>query len=177
MEEVPPEAALAENGLQRRPEILAGTVVLVGGIHTNRAMLPLYAHYLSFGDAAYPGDEGFVVRTIARPFGAGTAAIALEASTAAGEAAAVGQFIELLGRGQKGSFPPTLEAHLSEERQQAAEAAPDLGMRYVLTGQAEYAREGLRRRPGAACRSALSRRTRWWSMWAWPAGRRRVERA
>ncbi len=83
VEVIPPEAALAENGLQWKPEVLASTVILLGGIHTNRAMLPLYIHYLSFGDAAYPGGQGFVIRTIARPFGAGTAAIALEASTAA----------------------------------------------------------------------------------------------
>jgi len=145
VEEVPPEAALAENGLQWRPELLAGTVVLLGGIHTNRAMLPLYAHSLSLGDAAYPGGPGFVVRTIARPFGPGTAAIALEASTPAGEAAAVARFGELLDRLEGGKFPPTLEAHLSEERQRDAGTVPDLGMRYLLTGRPEYAREGFRR--------------------------------
>lgn len=145
VEEVPPEAALMANGLQWRPELLDGTVVLLGGIHTNPAMLPLYAHYLSFGDAAYPGGQGFVIRTIAQPFGPGTAAIALEASTPAGEAAAVARFRELLGQVEGGAFPPTLEAYLLEERQREANAAPDPGMRYLLTGRPEYAREGLQR--------------------------------
>ena len=144
VEVISPDAALTDNGLHWKPEVAHRTVVVLGGIHTNRAMLPLYAGYLSFGDAAYPGGDGYVIRTITRPFGPGTAAIALEASTPEGEAAAVARFIELLGETQGGEFPPTIEAHLSDERLKAASGLGDRGMRYVLTGKPEYGQQGIR---------------------------------
>ncbi|NCQ28034.1 MAG: hypothetical protein GW802_11475, partial [Armatimonadetes bacterium] len=115
------------------------------GIHTNRALLPLYANYLSFGDAAYPGEGGFVVRTVAAPFGPGTAAIALEASTSDGEAAAVERLVELLGEAREGTFPHTLEAHLSGSCQRSVNALGAGAMRYVLAGKPEDGQEGVKR--------------------------------
>ncbi len=125
---IAPDDALDATGLKWKPEIATRTVVVLGGLHDNRAILPLYANYLSFGDAAYPGGEGFVVRTIARPLGEGTAAIALEASTPAGEAAVVARFAELVRQTKDGSFPSTLEAH-----------APSQNGFWMLTGRPEDA--------------------------------------
>ncbi len=108
-----PEEATEAGGLRWTEEALGRTVVVMGGIHTNRAMLALYAHYLSFADADYPGQGGYTIRTISRPFGPGTAAIALEASTPSGETAAARRLVELLDGGLE--LPATLEAHLAQD--------------------------------------------------------------
>jgi len=109
-----PSEIIINSGLGWKQELLSYTVVLLGGIHTNRAMLPLYARYLCFGDAAYPGGDGYVIRTIYRPFGADTTAISLEASTPEGESEAVKRFVALLSQSEDGRFPQTLEARLTE---------------------------------------------------------------
>ncbi|PIY40275.1 MAG: hypothetical protein COZ06_28355, partial [Armatimonadetes bacterium CG_4_10_14_3_um_filter_66_18] len=145
VERLTPDAALADNGLRWKPEVAARTVVLLGGIHTNRALLPLYANYLSFGDAAYPGEAGYVVRTVAAPFGPGTATIALEASTPAGEAAAVARFVELASQAKDGAFPATLEARLSENCQRSVNTLGPGALRYVLGGKPEDGQEGVKR--------------------------------
>lgn len=144
MEVIRPADALASNGLQWEQGLRERTVIVLGGIHTNRAMLPLYANYLSFGDADYPGGDGYVIRTVAQPFGPGTAALALEASTAAGEMAAVQRFVELLAAVEGARFPPTLEAKLSGSALAMAQSASDGGLRYALSGDPAQAAEGIR---------------------------------
>lgn len=138
-----PSEAIADNGLQWKQQLLSYAVIASGGIHTNRAMLPLYARYLSFGDADYPGDDGYVIRTITRPFGQGTAAIALEASTREGEIAAVERFAVLLSQSEGGQFPQTIESHLSERWSVQARRGRERGIQYALTGDPERAREGI----------------------------------
>lgn len=133
---VTPEAALLPNGLTLQPELLAGTVVLLGGIHTNPALLPLYASYLSFGDAAYPGADGFVIRPVQYPFGPGTAAVVLEATSAAGEAAAVARLTDLLATVRDGVIPPYFEARVSPYWERTAASVGDPGMRYALGARA-----------------------------------------
>lgn len=140
---VTPEAALMPSGLALRPELLASTLVLLGGIHTNPALLPLYARYLSFGDAAYPGGEGFVIRPVPRPFGPGTAAVALEASSEGGAAAAVARFAELLHTVRGGVLPPHFEAHLSPSWEQTVASVGDPGMRYALAARASDGAAGV----------------------------------
>jgi hypothetical protein len=137
-------SALEPNGLQWRAEVLSATVIVAGGIHSNRAMLPLYAQYLSFADAAWPGGDGYILRTLARPFGPGTAAICLEASSAAGEAAAAARCVELLQQANPAAgFPARLEAHLDEAKLAALGQIGDGGMRYALGGKPEWATEGV----------------------------------
>lgn len=145
VERIEPDAALDGTGLQWRQAVRRRTAVVLGGIHTNRAMLPLYARYLSFGDFGYPGADGFVIRTIGQPLGPGTAAVALEASTDAGEEAAVERFLALLANSKTRQFPATLEAHLSPQRLREAQARGWTGQRYVLTGEAKAAAEAARR--------------------------------
>ncbi|MFC1716790.1 hypothetical protein ACFL6S_24190, partial [Candidatus Poribacteria bacterium] len=53
-----PAEAIIKGGLRWDQELLSHTVILLGGIHTNRAMLPLYARYMCLGDANYPGHDG-----------------------------------------------------------------------------------------------------------------------
>ncbi|MBU0610807.1 MAG: hypothetical protein KKI08_23175, partial [Armatimonadetes bacterium] len=146
---VAPEAAVEKSGLVFAAGVLRGrdarstpTVVLLGGIHSNRAMMPLYCQYLCFGDAAYPGEEGFTVRTVAAPFGAGTAAIALEASTPAGEAKAVARFGEVLAGVKDGVFPATVEAHLPAATLQRVKQSAYRTLAWALTGEAKVARQG-----------------------------------
>jgi len=139
-----PSEAITNSGLQWEQELLSYTVVLLGGIHTNRAMLPLYARYLCFGDAAYPGDDGYVIRTIPRHFGADTAAVSLEASTPQGESAAVKRFAALLSQSEDGRFPQTLEAHLTEDWFARISQQGQKGIRYALAGDPEQAEKGIR---------------------------------
>ncbi len=138
-----PSEAIVKSGLRWERKLLSYTVIVLGGIHTNRAMLPLYARYLCFGDADYPGDDGYVVRTISRPFGADTAAISLEASTPEGENAAVERFATLLSQSDDGHFPPTLEAHLPEYWSAKVRQQGQKGIRYALTGDRELAKKGI----------------------------------
>lgn len=128
-----PRDAMAEGNLRWKPETSERTVLVVGGIHTNRAMLPLYSDYLAFGDAWYPGAGGFTIRTIAEPLGEGTAAVCLEASDDSGALAAAKRLLELIDRAGL-SIAPTVEAHLSDECLKASRVAPQWGMRYVMTG-------------------------------------------
>ena len=47
-------------------------LVLLGNLNTNRVLQPLYADYLCSTDAAYPGGDGYDLRTIHNPYGTGT---------------------------------------------------------------------------------------------------------
>lgn len=138
---VAPEAATSNSGLLLKPELLTKTIVALGGIHSNRAMLPLYCPYLTFGDAAYPGEDGFVIRTISAPFGAGTAAIALEASSPAGEEAAIARFAELLGGVKDGALPSIVEAHLPAATLQRISQSSYPSLRWALTADPKAARQ------------------------------------
>ncbi|MFC1713203.1 hypothetical protein ACFL6S_06030 [Candidatus Poribacteria bacterium] len=140
-----PAEAIIRGGLRWEQELLSHTVIVLGGIHTNRAMLPLYARYLCFGDADYPGYDGYVIRTIAYPFGTGTAAISLEASTPEGENAAVERFAALLSQSEGNQFPQTLEAHLPEHWSDKVRQQGPKGIRYALTGDPEQAKKGIDR--------------------------------
>ena len=135
--------AATETGLAWRDILRSATVIVIGGIHDNAAVLPLYAQYLSYGDLAYPGGDGAVIRTIARPFGEGTAALALEASSSAGEERAVARFIELLSGLERPAFPPIIEATLSDERAAAVQRLGANARRYALAGRPQDAAAAL----------------------------------
>ncbi|OGV78941.1 MAG: hypothetical protein A3K19_24025 [Lentisphaerae bacterium RIFOXYB12_FULL_65_16] len=120
------------------------TVIVIGGIHDNAAVLPLYAQYLSYGDLAYPGGDGTVIRTVNRPFGEGTAAITLEASSPAGEERVVARFTERLSGLEAPALPTIIEAALSEERAATANALGPNERRYALTGKPDDAATALK---------------------------------
>lgn len=66
-----------------------GPVILLGSMIDNLAITRLYFAAYDFTDAAFPGPEGCVVRTIRDPFGTGGHVLLLGASDAGGVAAAV----------------------------------------------------------------------------------------
>ncbi len=137
-----PDSVLSEGGITWRADRLPRTMVLVGGIHNNAAMLPLYGNYLSFADATYPGGDGFVVRTVAAPFGPGTQAVLVEATSPAGAKAGVARLLELLAQATERHLPAALEAHLSPDLARVAAQLPPAA-RYALTGAPDAARQGL----------------------------------
>lgn len=47
------------------------SLILLGCLNTNHALLPLYADYLCSTDATYPGGDGYDLRTIVNPYGTG----------------------------------------------------------------------------------------------------------
>lgn len=155
---VVPSEALQEGGLSFQPALLKRTLLLVGGIHDNPALLPLYGAYLGFSDARYPGGEGYVLRTVTAPFGPGTAALCLEASSPAGAQAAILRFTELLAQQADLTFSPALEVHLAPETQSLVAQAPYRSARYALTGNAADARAAI-----AALLAAADPTTGWFS--------------
>ncbi|MBI2302076.1 MAG: hypothetical protein HYU66_24500, partial [Armatimonadetes bacterium] len=142
-ERVEPSAALALGGLSFVPAVTERTVVLVGGIHTNAAILPLYGGYLSFGDAAYPGEDNFVIRPVAAPFGPGTNAVVVEASSPDGCLAGAARLAGLLGAAADHRPPNVMEPHLTPGALQRFSNVSTHAQRYVLTGAADAAQQGV----------------------------------
>ena len=70
------------------------SLILLGSLNSNRALMPLYADYLCSTDATYPGGDGYDLRTIVNPYGTGFNAILAGGSSARGVGRAVGRLIE-----------------------------------------------------------------------------------
>ncbi len=64
-------------------------LVLLGNLNTNRVLQPLYADYLCSTDAAYPGGDGYDLRTLHNPYGTGTNVILAGGSSLRGVERAV----------------------------------------------------------------------------------------
>jgi len=47
------------------------SLILLGNLNTNRAILPLYAQYYCATDATFPGGNGYDLRTLVNPYGTG----------------------------------------------------------------------------------------------------------
>lgn len=69
-------------------------LILLGNINNNAAIIPLYAKFLSWADADYPGNGGYAVRTIRNPYGSLKNNILLEASDYSGLEKAVDAFLK-----------------------------------------------------------------------------------
>ena len=74
------------------------TVILPGNISTNSEILWLYSFNYSFADAAYPGGDGYVIRQVFDPVGAGRNALVIGASSEDGLASGVRRFCDELER-------------------------------------------------------------------------------
>ncbi|NPV45998.1 MAG: hypothetical protein HPY69_03495 [Armatimonadetes bacterium] len=59
-------------------------LVLVGNALNNHGIFPLYCRWLDAADGAYPGGEGYELRTVVNPYGTGANHLILGASTVAG---------------------------------------------------------------------------------------------
>jgi Concanavalin A-like lectin/glucanases superfamily len=77
-----------------KPEYLDKNLILLGNINNNEAIIPLYAKFLSWADAAYPGKDGYALRTIRNPYGTFKNNILLAASNHAGLEKAVAAFLK-----------------------------------------------------------------------------------
>ncbi|MBM4050125.1 MAG: hypothetical protein FJ279_33945, partial [Planctomycetes bacterium] len=143
-------SSVQKSGFSEKPDFSAGeTLILVGNLVTNRALLPLYASVLDFTDAYYPGGDGYVVRTVLDAPGRGTDCLVLGGSTDEGTVKAVRRACEILAGLKPGQpFPRTLEVKLGGKTvnslQWAWNASPtgdatSAGYLYGLCGQPKLA--------------------------------------
>ena len=72
------------DGRTLRTEFRQRHLIVVGNALNNRAVLPLYCRWLDAADAAYPGEDGYELRTVVNPYGTGCQELILGASTPAG---------------------------------------------------------------------------------------------
>ena len=75
--------------LRRRP------LILLGDINTNEAIVPLYARFLCFADAEYPGTGGYALRTIRNPWGTLANVLLIAASDGEGLTRGIDAFLRL----------------------------------------------------------------------------------
>ena len=89
-------------------------VIAAGSLMTNPVVGRLYDADFAFSDAEYPGQGGWVVRTVCGPFGTGHNAIVLGGSDPDGIARATEQFLKLIKKGEKDDLvlPLTLEVQV-----------------------------------------------------------------
>ncbi len=102
------------NDWRVQPRYRDRTLILIGNINNNRAMLPLYADSLLGADGYYPGGDGYTLRSVCNPYGNGVNNIALGASSQPGTEAAVDAFVAQLPEwwdGHRLVIPRLLEVH------------------------------------------------------------------
>ena len=87
-EAVPTRLGPVREDLRNKP------LILLGDLNTNRAFFVYYASYYTCCDARYPGDAGYELRTVVRPFGWDASTLLVGASTNEGCAAGVTRLIE-----------------------------------------------------------------------------------
>ncbi|MCP4786361.1 MAG: PQQ-binding-like beta-propeller repeat protein [Fuerstiella sp.] len=83
---------VADDKVERR-DYHRRTVILVGNVVSNTEILWLYSFNYAFADGAYPGRDGFVIRQVYDPEGAGRNALVIGASSEAGLRKGVARFI------------------------------------------------------------------------------------
>ena len=93
---VPDVQAVPERLGQLRTELRDRPLILLGDLNTNRAFSELYANYYTLCDARYPGGDGYVLRTLVRPFGREVNHLVVGASTSAGLGRGVDRLTALL---------------------------------------------------------------------------------
>lgn len=100
-------------------------LIVVGNVHTNRAMLGLYAGFRLGADTHYPGGDGYELRTIADPWGTGRNVVVIGASTPEGLERAVEAFAAMLPALGDGAavLPLTLQVKPGEGLAAAFEAS------------------------------------------------------
>lgn len=73
-------------------------IVAAGNVFSNRAVRRLGMNFYAWTDEYYPGGDGYEVRTVHNPFGAGRNAVLLGGSTPEGVERAVDEFLEAVER-------------------------------------------------------------------------------
>ena len=87
------------------------TLILLGNLNTNRALLPLYARYYCATDATYPGGDGYDLRTIVNPYGTGANVILAGGSSFQGVQHGVERLIGCISA-TSGTLPFLLDVEL-----------------------------------------------------------------
>ncbi|MDP6359396.1 MAG: hypothetical protein QF473_30025, partial [Planctomycetota bacterium] len=103
------DASLGTENLLQKHHLIAP-----GSLMTNEVVGRLYDADFCFSDAEYPGEEGWVVRTVCDPFGKGRNVIVLGGSDPEGVKVAARNFMKLLKKDERGDlvFPLTREVHI-----------------------------------------------------------------
>ena len=87
------QACVVRAGQMDEQQYHQRTVILLGHIVSNPEILWLYSFSYSFADAAYPGGDGYVIRQVYDPVGAGRNALVIGASSPKGLAGGVDRFV------------------------------------------------------------------------------------
>src|SRR5262245_23907069 len=101
------------------------TLIVLGNLGTNRAILPLYARYLCATDATYPGGDGYDLRTIVNPYGTRSNVILAGGSTLRGVTRAVERLSVRIANQQDEDIPFLLEVELAPDLARALAQWPD----------------------------------------------------
>ncbi len=133
------------------------TLVLLGSLNTNRAVLPLYAKFYVACDRQYPGGDGYLLQTVRDPYGVGAHQILLGGSSRAGVERAVAAFLSTLSKGEQrhtlavprlltivpgGEFKAPFDAAVARARASARPSADFCvdAMNYQWTGEPQLLR-------------------------------------
>ncbi|MBM3497100.1 MAG: hypothetical protein FJX74_00365 [Armatimonadetes bacterium] len=117
-------------------------VVLVGSIHSNRALLPFYSRSACHADDVFPGLGGYEVRTIHDPWGTGRNAIVVGAADPEGATAGVAALLGRVTGGADLTVRRTVEVKLTgeAERRWGRQFTDELGEGYLEKVRAEAER-------------------------------------
>ncbi|HVU14912.1 MAG TPA: hypothetical protein VHD90_26740 [Phototrophicaceae bacterium] len=107
------------------------TLILLGNLNTNRAVLPLYARYFCATDATYPGGDGYDLRTIVNPYGTGANVILVGGSSVRGVQRAVGRLIDCIAVGIR-KLPFLLDVELEPSLAHLLAEWPDAPLKTAL---------------------------------------------
>ncbi len=77
-------------------EVRGRNLIVVGNLHNNRLVFPLYAEFFCGADSLFPGGTGYELRTISNPWGTGRNVILVGGSTPAGLRAGAAALLEAL---------------------------------------------------------------------------------
>ena len=92
------EAVMPERSTPLPVSYRQRSLILLGSLNTNRALMPLYADYLCSTDATYPGGGGYDLRTIVNPYGTGGNVVLAGGSSAGGVERAVERLIAKIAK-------------------------------------------------------------------------------
>ncbi|MGQ9731674.1 MAG: FG-GAP-like repeat-containing protein [Candidatus Zipacnadales bacterium] len=96
-------------------EMAQTNVILLGNIHNNWAMLPVYSHSACYADGIFPGEGGYEVRTVHDPWGTGKNVVVIGGTDVEGVEEGVRVFLSRLEGGADLRLPPIVEVKLTGE--------------------------------------------------------------
>ncbi|MBN1284474.1 MAG: hypothetical protein JXB47_03670 [Anaerolineae bacterium] len=120
------------------------SLILLGDLNTNRALIPLYANYYCATDGTYPGGDGYELRTIVNPYGAGHNVILAGGSTLNGVRRAVERLVAHVNTLQgEAVLPFLLEVEPEPELARALAEWPEAPLDAQLPNVVDGIRKGI----------------------------------